>query len=80
MLLDARSIGNHQSFKQVFSYSIFRGGRHIEWMKIARGEQLKASLRVSDGGHQIIKENGLIRWRSFDAFNLFVRGQRANRG
>jgi len=78
MLLDARSIGNHQSFEKVFSYSIFRGGGNIKWMNIARREQLKASLRVSDGGLQIVKKARLIRCRSFDAFNQFVRSEGAN--
>jgi len=78
MLLDACSIGNHQSFEQVLSYSMFRGRRHIERMKIALHEQFKASLRVSDGGHQIFKKNGLVRRRSFNVFNRFVSGQRAN--
>ena len=72
MLLDARSIGNHQPFEQVFSYSMFRRRRHIERMKIARREQLKASLRVSDGGHQIFKENRFVRWRGFETVNRFV--------
>jgi len=78
MLLNTRSIGNHQSFKQVFSYSIFRGCGYIERMKIASREQLKASLRLSDRRLQIVEKNRLVRWRRFNAWNLFVRGQRAN--
>ncbi len=74
MLLDARSIGNHQSFEEMFSYSMFRGRRHIERMKIAHREQLKTPLRISDGGLQIIKKTRFVRWRRFNAFDLFVRG------
>ena len=78
MLLDARSIGNHQSFKQVFSYSMFRRRGYIERMKIATREQLKASLRLSDRGLQIVVKTRLVRRRRFNAFDLFVRSQRAN--
>ena len=78
MLLDARSIGNHQSFEEMFSYSMFRSCRHIERMKIAHREQLKTLLRISDGGLQFIKKILLVRWRGFNAFDLFVRSQRMN--
>ena len=78
MLLNARSIGNHQSFEEMFSYSMFRGRGNIEWMMVARREQLKTPLRISGGGLQVVKRAGLVAWRNFDAFNRFVRGQRAN--
>jgi len=78
MLFNARSIRNHQSFKQVFSYAMFRWCGNIERVKIARREQLKTSLRLSGGSLQIVEEARLIRWRSFKAFNFFVRRERAN--
>jgi hypothetical protein len=78
MFLYARSIRNHQPFKEVLSDSILRGCGNIEWMKIARREQIKASLRLSDGNPQIIEKSQLVRCRTNNALNLFVRSQRAN--
>lgn len=78
MLLNARSIGNHQPFEKVFSYAMFRGRGYIERVTIARREQLKASLRISDAGLQIIKKSRLVGWRSFNAFNRFIRSECAN--
>jgi len=69
MLLEARSIRNHQSFKKVFSDSLFRGYGNIERMEVARREQLKPSLRLSDAGLQVIEKNWLVRRGSFNAFN-----------
>ncbi len=78
MLLNARSIRDHQSFKEVFSYSVFRGCRNIERVEIAPREHLKTSLRLSDGRLQNFEKGRLFRSRGLHACNLFAGSERAN--